>query len=264
MGSASYSKMVKERENQVLVIRSVTTPPLSLSLSLSLSPPPPPPPLSLYPYSLPLPTSPLHYPLSHNQIIHTVLLFFHLTSQYHSHQLMFQRGALMEPNMLNMEEYQDSEDARQFVQEMTGASPTNEPANKVSPTVAVQPFNRFAGAQMEATITIEVDADAARDGTQIYRASAMNGWSYVALDTQIIDGKAVAQTDQGGVFVAAAEVSTGVIVGLVVLAVIIIILILSAIGTTVYFVSKPQKWHSAKDRLVQTQNRLKRSFAKQV
>ena len=177
---------------------------------------------------------------------------------------MFRRGDLLEPNMLNMEEYQDSEDARQFIMEMTDASPTNEPSNKVSPTLAVQPFNRFKGVQKEATITIEVDPDAARDGTKIYRASAMNGWSYVALDTQIVDGRAMAQTDQGGVFVAAAEVSTGVIVGVVITAIIIIILIIGGVGTTVYFVSKPEKWHSTKDRLVQTQNRVKRSFAKQV
>ena len=181
-----------------------------------------------------------------------------------SHELKFNRGDLTEPNLLNMEEYQEPEAATQFIREMTGASLSNEPANQVSRVVTIQPFNRFAGAQREATIMIDVNADAAREGTKIYRASAMNGWSYVALDTQIINGQAVAQTDQGGIFVAAAEVSTGVIVGVVVAIVVVIILVIGVIGMTVYFGSKPEKWRSTKDKLVQTQNRVKRSFAKQV
>ena len=166
--------------------------------------------------------------------------------------------------MLNMEEYDDSDAAREFIQEMTGASPTAEPSNKVSNTLTVQPFNRFAGAQGEATIMIDVDSDSAREGTTVYRASANNGWSYVALDTQIIDGKAVAQTDQGGIFVAAVQVSTGTIVGVVVAAVVLLLAITIVIGLSIYFVSKPEKWRATKERLVQTQNRVKRSFAKQV
>lgn len=166
--------------------------------------------------------------------------------------------------MLNMEEYQNDEDARSFIREMTGSTPTNEPNNKASNTLTIQPFNRFTGAQGMATIMVDLDETTDRDGTKLYRASSMNGWSYVALDTQIIDGKAVAQTDQGGIFVAAAEISTGTIVGVVVALVVVLLVVILVIGLSIYFFSKPEKWRATKDRLVQTQNRVKRSFAKQV
>ena len=177
---------------------------------------------------------------------------------------MFERGDLTEANALNMMEFEDEGQARDTIVEMAGAAPTNEPGNKVSPTVTILPFNRFAGAQREATISINLDPTADRDGTKVYRASANNGWSYVALDTQIIDGKAVAQTDQGGIFVAAAEVSTGTIVGVVVAAFVLILVAVLVVGLIVYFRTQPDRWQSTKEKLSQTQNRLKRSFAKQV
>ena len=177
---------------------------------------------------------------------------------------MFQRGDLTQPNMFNMEEYADSNEASDFVMAMSGTRTTNEPGNQVSSVLSVQPFTQFAGAQREATIMIEVEDSSARDGTKIYRASPTNGWSFVALDTQIVDGKAVARTNQGGIFVAAAEVSTGVIVGVVIAAVIIILIVIVVIGLSIYFASRPEKLKSTKERLVKTQNRLKRSFAKQV
>ena len=166
--------------------------------------------------------------------------------------------------MLNMEEYTDANEASDFVMQMSGFRTTNEPANQVSSVVSVQPFTQFNGAQNEATISIDVESSSARDGTKVYRASAANGWSYVALDTQIVDGKAVARTDQGGVFVAAAEVSTGLIVGVVIAAVIIILIAVVIVGVLIYFRSRPDKLKSTKESIVKTQNRVKRSFAKQV
>lgn len=181
-----------------------------------------------------------------------------------SHELMFERGDLTEPNMLNMEEYQDPDDAQQFIMEMTGSEPRNEPDNRVSPVISVQPFTQFSGVREMATISIDIDESAENGETTIYRASPQNQWSYAALDTQIINGKAVAQTDQGGVFVAAAQVSTGLIVGVVIAAVVLILVITVVIGVTIYFVTRPEKLKSTKEHLVKTQNRLKRSFAKQV
>jgi hypothetical protein len=166
--------------------------------------------------------------------------------------------------MLNMEQYTDANEASDFVMQMSGRQTTNEPGNQVSSVISVQPFTQFAGVQNEATISIEVESDAARDGTKIYQASAANGWSYAALDTQIIDGKAVARTNSGGVFVAAAEVSTALIVGVVVACVIIILIIVVVVGVAIYFRSRPDKLKSTKEKIVKTQNRVKRSFAKQV
>ena len=170
----------------------------------------------------------------------------------------------MQANMLNMEEYADANEASDFVMQMSGFRTTNEPGNQVSPVISVQPFTQFSGAQREATITIDIDSSAARDGTKIYRASASNGWSYAALDTQIVDGKAVAKTNQGGVFVAAADVSTAVIVGVVVAIVIILLIIVVVVGILIYFASRPDKLKSTKEKVIKTQNRVKRSFAKQV
>ena len=177
---------------------------------------------------------------------------------------MFQRGDLTQPNALNMMEFENADEARDMIEATAGGTPRNEPSNKVSSSLTVQPYTRFTGAQNEAQISIDLDPTADRDGTVIYRASAMNGWSYVALDTQIVEGRAVARTDQGGIFVAAAEVSTGTIVGVVVSAFILILVGVLIVGMFIYFKTQPEKWRSAKDKMLQSQNKLKRSFAKQV
>ena len=173
---------------------------------------------------------------------------------------MFRRGDLTQANMVSMEEYQEPADARQLIVEMSGSAPSNEPDDKVSNVITVYPLNQFAGAQREATVMIEVDPTAVRDGTMVYRASPQNGWSYVPLDTQIIDGKAVAQTDRGGVFVAAVGLSTGAIVGVVISAIILILIATIVVGVIVYFVYKPEKWKSTKIHV----KLAKKSFAKQI
>lgn len=165
--------------------------------------------------------------------------------------------------MLNMEEYADANEASDFVMQMSGSQTSNAPGNQVSSVISIQPFHQFPGVQGEATITIDTDS-AAGDGIKIYRASAGNGWSYAALDTQIVDGRAVARTNQGGVFVAAADVSTGLIVGVVVAIVIILLIVVIVVGMAIYFGTRPDKLRSTKDKIIKTQNRVKRSFAKQV
>ena len=166
--------------------------------------------------------------------------------------------------MLNMEEYLESETVREIVTSMSGAPPSNEPSDRVSSTITVRPFNQFAGAQREATIMIQVDETSARDGTQIFRASPNNGWIYVPLETEIVNGMAVARTNRGGVFVVAVAVTTGIIVGVVITLIILSLIASTVIGLYIYFRQRPEKLKSTKDTLAQTQSRVKRSFAKQV
>ena len=166
--------------------------------------------------------------------------------------------------MLNMEEYANADEASDFVMQMSGSRTTNAPGNQVSSVISIQPFTQFNGAQSDATISIDIDESAAREGTVIYRASPVNGWSYAALDTQIIDGKAVARTSSGGVFVAATAVSTGLIVGVVIAGVVLLLVIVIVVGLAIYFRSRPDKLKATKEKIVKTQNRVKRSFAKQV
>ena len=193
-----------------------------------------------------------------------ILLGFFPVFSLSSHELKFDRGDLTQASMLNMEEYSDSDAASDFVMQMSGSRTSDAPGNQVSPVISIQPFTQFPGAQGEAQVTIDIDSSAAREGTKIYRASAANNWAYVALDTQIVDGRAVASTNQGGVFVAATEVSTGLIVGVVIASVIILLVVVIVVGMAIYFASRPDKLKSTKEKIVKTQNRVKRSFAKQV
>lgn len=106
--------------------------------------------------------------------------------------------------MFYMDEFSNANEASNFVMEMTGSRTINTPDNQVSPVLRIQPFTSFPGSSREATISMAIEPSAARNGTTMYRASRPSGWYYVALNTQIINGKAVARTNQGGIFVVAA------------------------------------------------------------
>ena len=146
--------------------------------------------------------------------------------------------------------------------------------NVVSPYVLVTPFENFAAAGQTATIVIDID-NTAPNSTRIYRANPGSNWSFVSLTTEVRDGNAYAQTDQGGAFVAAFAtaptlatpasgrntlgIALGVSVG-----VIIFIVVACGAAVGVYFAVRPEKWRKMKDNVRKTKTKFSRNFAKQV
>ena len=183
----------------------------------------------------------------------------------YSHEISFNQGDLTEPNMIRMDVFRDPQDAMTEVMEGAGSEENvNPPGNTVSQFIRIDPPRMFDGVMSAATVTISIDEKAENDRTTIYRASEQSGWMFEPLDTEIVDGRAVASTNQGGIFVAASGVNYGLVVGVVVAGVVLLIVILAVIALVVYFVVRPEKWRSTKDNVHKAQTKMKRSFAKQV
>ena len=163
------------------------------------------------------------------------------------------------------EEYADSDTAIQAVEDLANPPDGNfaVPPNAVSSYVLLTPIENFAAAGQTATIVIDID-DTAPSSTRIYRANPRSDWNFVSLTTEMRDGNAYAQTDQGGVFVAASGLNTlGIAIGVSVGAVVLIVVACgAAIG--VYFAVRPEKWRKTKDNVRKTKTKVSRSFAKQV
>ena len=163
------------------------------------------------------------------------------------------------------EEYADSDTAIQAVRNVSNPPDGNfrVPPNAVSSYVLVTPIETFTAAGQMATIVIDID-DVAPSSTRIYRANPGSDWNFVSLTTEMRDGNAYAQTDQGGVFVAASGLNTlGVAVGVSVSAVVLIV-VACAVAIGVYFAVRPEKWRKTKDNVRKTKTKVSRSFAKQV
>ena len=142
--------------------------------------------------------------------------------------------------------------------------------NVVSPYVLVTPVENFAAAGQTATIVIDID-NTAPNSTRIYRANPGSNWNFVSLTTEVRDGNAYAQTDQGGAFVAAfvtappvsSRSTLGIALG-VSFGVIILIVVACGVAVGVYFVVRPEKWRKTKDTICKTKTKFSRSFAKQI
>ena len=166
-----------------------------------------------------------------------------------------------------MMQYSNGDDAIADVESMAGEEDRQllgTPANLNSPFVSVFPHAPFEGANEMATISINLDPSVSHANTVIHRASPGSSYVFTPLDTQIVDGRAVAQTDQGGIFVAGSGVNFSLVVGVVVAAVVLLLVAIIVVGTIVYFVARPEKWVSAKTNMKKTQMKMKRSFARQV
>ena len=164
--------------------------------------------------------------------------------------------------MITISEYRDSEAALTAVQELSQDTELlNHPANVASPYVRVEPTEQFTGM---GEISVALDDALISSGVTLRRANPNSNWVFMELDTSIVEGKAVAQTNQGGIFVAGSGVNYSLVVGLSVAAVVLVLVALMVVATVVYFVVRPEKWKSAKSNLSKTQMKVKRSFAKQV
>lgn len=182
-----------------------------------------------------------------------------------SHTLDFERGTLQSPNVITLMEYRNASAAVADVEGLANEGELlNAPANLNSPFVSVFPHDRFEGATGMGEIAIMLDPSVSHSGVTIHRASPNSDYVFVQLDTQIIDGRAVAQTNEGGIFVAGSGVNYSLVVGLVVAGIVLLLVAIVVVGTIVYFVARPEKWQSAKNNVKKTQMKMKRSFARQV
>ena len=185
------------------------------------------------------------------------------------HSIHFNRGTLSNAIEFRFEEYTDPLDGNFRIL-----------PNVVSPYVLVTPVENFAAAGQTATIVIDID-NTAPNSTRIYRANPGSNWNFVSLTTEVRDGNAYAQTDQGGAFVAAfvtaptvatapthatpvsSRNTLGIALG-VSFGVIILIVVGCGVAVGVYFVVRPEKWRKTKDNVYKTKTKFSRNFAKQI
>lgn len=172
---------------------------------------------------------------------------------------------MTEPNVITMSEFRDADDAVASVEDNAQDNELlNVPPIPTSSYISVEPHGAFLGAEGKAKISINFDPGLVQTGNVMYIASPSNGYVFSAMDTSIEDGQAVAQTDQGGIFVVGSGVNYDLVIGLSVAGVVLLIVILMVVGTVIYFVARPEKWKSTKKNVKKTQMKVKRSFAKQV
>lgn len=164
-----------------------------------------------------------------------------------------------------MQEFHNSSAAVAAVEDQVSqGEPTNGPPNQNSPYILVNPPTQFEGAMGTADISVKLDSSQLGEQIALFRANPGSAWVFTQLDTQVVDGRAVAQTDQGGIFVAGSGVNFTLIVGLVVGGLVLLLVVTIVVGTIVYFIARPEKWKATKNSIKKSQMKLKRSFAKQV
>lgn len=172
----------------------------------------------------------------------------------------------MEANVIMMSEYRNSSAAVADVEELADEGELlNTPANMASPFVSIEPHTDFGSAVGQAEVAIDLDNPTTNSaGVSVYRANRNSAWVFVQLDTEITGGRAIAQTNQGGIFVAGSGVNYSLVVGLAVAGVVLLLASLMVVGTVIYFVVRPEKWKSTKSSMKKAQMKVKRSFARQV
>ena len=176
-----------------------------------------------------------------------------------SNTLVFTRGTVSMPSVITMSELSNITDAMKLV------GRNNLPPNIVSSFIMVDPPNTFPGSLREAQIELDLDNQVtSAAGVSVYRASEESDWIFERLDTSTAGGLAMAQTSQGGLFVASSKVDTGLVVGVVVAILILLVIAILVAGVIIYFRARPDKFASVKSSLSKTPMKLKRSFAREV
>ena len=140
----------------------------------------------------------------------------------------------------------------------------NLPSNVLSSYIGIFPPRIFDGSQSPAEVAIELDGSIGSTGVSIYRANMENVWIFTELDSRVENGRVMASTNQGGVFVAGSPVDYGLVIGLVIAALVLLVLAMLTVGVVIYFVVHRDKWDSTKKSISKAKMNLKRSFAKQV
>lgn len=139
------------------------------------------------------------------------------------------------------------------------------PGKSVSSYVRVGSFETADGAM--ARMEIPIDVSALDSNVKMYVASPQDNYVFrVVPDSQVVDGKAVAQIsgeDDGNIYVAASpQVAAYVVIATVIFVVLIIVIIV--VGMVVFFRVRRDKWKSTKDKVSGGMVNIKRSFAGKV
>lgn len=195
---------------------------------------------------------------------------------YFSHTLVFERGDLLEPNVVTMSEYRNASAAVADVADLADEGQLlNIPSNIASSYISVEPHDQFASVADTAEISIVLNDANITAEVKLRRANRISAYAFTELDTQIVDGRAVAQTNQGGIFVAgfsensmttvspsenSMTTSDNLVTALVVVGVVLLLVSMMVVATVLYFVVQPGKWKSAKTKMKKAQ----RSFSRKV
>ena len=184
----------------------------------------------------------------------------------HRTKLTVPLGTLSQAVEFRITDVASAEIAMADIQRLAGDDiQTNMPPNQGSGVKKLDPTAQFpqTSARMMGTIAIDLD-DSTATSAVILQANEDNFWVFEPLDTEIVDGRAVAQTAGGGYFVVATPLQYGLVVGIPVAIVVILLVAIIALLLVIYFRVRPEKWSSAKENVQKTQMKIKRSFAKQI
>ncbi len=116
----------------------------------------------------------------------------------------------------------------------------NLPENQASGIKKIDPTGQLpqTSRSMMATVGIDLD-DPTTTSAVILQANENNFWVFEPLETEIVDGRAVAQTDSGGYFVVSTPLQYGLVVGIPVAIVVILLVAIIALLLVIYFRVRP-------------------------
>lgn len=180
-----------------------------------------------------------------------------------SHRLVIDSGDLPAPVVFNVEVFRNATTAIETAANRSTIEEAPSLPDTRSSFLLLQPQGMFTADNQEIAVEIALESESGR-AIHVYRANEMSRWSFQRLDTEVRDGRAVARTDQGGIFVAASPLDTALIAGLVVMGVVLIILLLIIAAVVIFFCVRRDKWRSLKENTRKAKVKFTRSFAKQV
>lgn len=168
--------------------------------------------------------------------------------------MTFKRGDLTSAKVFQMHKFTNESEA----QRMTNNNKS--PGRTVSDYYLIDDFETSEGTSAEVEIAID---DSTATNVKIYRANANSNNVFQELSTKTVDGKAVASTDEGGVFVAGTPVvAVYIIVATIVF--LLLIIVIAVVAVAIYFRVRPEKWKATKSKVSGGMTSIKRSFAKKV
>ncbi|KAL5516652.1 hypothetical protein EMCRGX_G002039 [Ephydatia muelleri] len=170
-----------------------------------------------------------------------------------SNMISFPPAALTSPVTVQVEVFQNASGAQAITN-----SP-NTPDYTVSAFTWVGP-QQFPDVQGSAVIQLALSGTG--PNVQVYRANEASGWVYQALDTAVANGMASAQTNSGGMFVAASS-KTAIISVATVLVIIVVLATVITVSLVVYFKVKKGAWQNFKTA-VKNVPKLRRHVAGKV
>ena len=181
-----------------------------------------------------------------------------------SHIIQIESGDLEGAIVFNIEEYSNSSTALEQARTRTTIEQFSPPPEERSSYLLVDPLDQFTTPGQMVEVNIALNDDNPPGNTNIYRANPGSRWTFQRLTTKINGDRAIASTDQGGIFVAASPQDTALIAGLTVMGVFLLFIIILPLSVVIFFLIRRDKWQSLKESTRKTKVKVTRSFAKQV